>query len=266
MKTAIFLISWMFIFSVANGTAFGQKGCEFNIVGVWQSASPGESEHTLYRFEPNGIVKVLSRSGSGQKPQEREIARAAYKLDSPQAPKNIEFRAINRGGIFAKGTTSMEIAGYDDTTLTAIKHGSEPMRWVKVDPYRYFVVFAARLGSLRYGGPSFAMTIKTDGRQTNINTFGVYLTETQTIAGPRTDKIIGPIPDQIRNEFMNDSRTDSDTMLRLEVTPTEFERSLRLLQRWEGRARGHHLLYPEVPYLNNIEFLEDLAKSINNCG
>lgn len=265
MKTAIFLISWTFIFLVANATAFGQKGCEFNIIGMWESASPGESKPTLYRFEPNGTVKLLSRSGSGQKFQEQEIARATYKLDSPKAPKTIEFTSAGGGGILAKGTTSVEIIEYDDAKLTAIKHGSDPIRWVKVDPYRYFVVFAARLGSLRYGGPSFAMTIKTDGRQNRINTFGVYFTETQTIAGPRTDKIVGAIPDEIRNEFMSDANTGSDTMLRLEVTPAEFERSLRLLQGWDGRARGHHLLY-EVPYLNNIVFLEELAKGLNNCS
>ena len=262
MKSAIFL---MFIFLVANETAFGQKGCEFNIVGTWESASPGESKHTLYRFEPNGTVKVLSRSGSGQKFQEREVARATYKLDSPKAPKIIEFTAVNEGESFARGTTSMEIVKYDDITLTAVKPGFGLTRWVRVDPYRYFVVFAASLGTLRYGGPSFAMTIKTDGIRTDINAFGVYFTETQTIAGPRTDKIIGTIPNEVRDEFMNDTHTDSDTMLRLEVTSAEFERSLRLLQGWEKRAREQDLLY-EVPYLNNIVFLENLAKGLNNCS
>jgi hypothetical protein len=265
MKTAIFLISWTFIFLVANGAALGQKGCEFNIVGVWQSASPGESKHTLYSFEPGGTVKVLSHSWSGQKSQAREIARATYKLNSPKSPKIIEFTAIKEGGIIEKGTTSIEIVQYDDAKLTALRHGSEPIRLVKLDPYRYFLVFAARLGSLRYGGPTFAMTIKTDGRQTQIDTFGVYFAETQTIAGPRTDKLMGPIPDAIRNEFMNDIHTDSDTMLRLEVTPAEFERSQRLLRGWQWRAREHHLLY-SVPYLNNIVFLEELAKALNNCG
>lgn len=265
MKAAIFLISWTFIFLAAGGAAFGQKGCELNVVGTWESASPGESKHTLYRFEPNGTVKVLSRSLSGQKVQEQEIARATYKLDNPKGSKIIEFTSASEGGIFAKGKTSIEIIEYDDAKLTAIKHGSEPIRWVKVDPYRYFVVFAARLGSLRYGGPTFAMTIKTDGRQAQINTFGVHFIETPTIAGPRTDKIVGAIPDEIRNEFMNDTHTDSDTMLRIEVTPAEFERSLRLLQGWDKRAREHHLLY-DVPYLNNIVFLEQLAKGLNNCS
>ena len=69
----------------------------------------------------------------------------------------------------------MEITGYDDTSLTFVKPGSTPTRWVRVDPNRYFIVLAGRIGTFYdRSGPTFPMLIKTDGQQTQIDAVGIY--------------------------------------------------------------------------------------------
>jgi hypothetical protein len=248
----------VFIFLLAVTSAFGQSGCEFNLSGTWESALPGQSNSALYHFAPNGRVTVFSRSGPDQRAQGSEIARATYKLDDPKAPKAIEFKAIRGGGSFPWGITRMEITKYDGTTFTSVQPGSEPTAWVRIDPQRYFVVLAARQGTPNDGGPALGMLIKTDGSQMQINTFGLYYNDGR--------KITGPVPAELYNQFMTESRRDSDVMLRLEVTSQEFERSMKIMQSWQRRAREDALLFSPRSYLNSIVPLKEIAESLNQCG
>jgi hypothetical protein len=38
-----------------------------------------------------------------------------------------------------------------------------------------------------------------------------------------------------------------------------------VLKTWERRARENTLLYPDIPYLNNAVYLNQLAGSLNDC-
>jgi hypothetical protein len=204
---------------------------------------------------------VLSQGSEESHGAFREVATAAYKLDKPGAPKNVEFRAIKPGGVFAPGITTMEIARYDDKTFIGVRPGSEPMVWVRVDTQRYFVVFAARQGNLQVhqeAGPALAMLIKAEGGRAQVETFGLYF--------DKGEAVTGPVPPEIYRGLIEDSGTASGVVLRLEVAEREFEASLKILHTWQRRAREGALLFQPNSYLNTIAPLKEIAESLNQCG
>jgi hypothetical protein len=258
MKRSAIGFLLIFICLTASATAFGQKGCELNVVGTWKAATPDNASAVLYRFGPDATVKALARSKSGQESELREVASAAYMLDNPKAPKSILIKATKGSGVFAEGVTSMEIAAYDDTSLTFAKQGSAPTRWVRVDANRYFIVLAGRSGAFYdSSGPTFPMLIKMDGQQTEVSAVGIY-----SAHGVRA---FGLIPPETYNEFMKEPRKDSDVMLRLEITGAQYERSLKIVRTWQRRARENELLYPD-PNMDNILLVKQVAESLNQCG
>ena len=236
--------------------AFGQKGCEFNMVGTWKAEQSAETTSVVYRFSPDTKVTVLSASNQGS--ELREIASAGYTLDDPKAPKVILVKAEKEGGGFTQGITSLEIISYDDTSLTFVKPGSAPARWVRVDSYKYFIALAGRIGTFYDGsGPTFPMLIKTDGRQTQIDAVGTYEV--------RGYWAFGTIPPETYNQFLKGPGKDSDVMLRLEITAAQYERGLKIVKTWERRARNNELLYPDVT-MDNILLAKQVTESLNQCA
>jgi hypothetical protein len=257
MKRSAIISALILICLTATTTAFGQKGCEFNPVGTWKAPTADEKNPVLYRFTPDATVTVLS--GSGQGSEMREVASAGYTLDDPKAPKVILVKADKEGGGFAQGITSMEITAYDDTSLTFVRHGSAPTRWVRVDPYRYFMVLAGRTGTFYDGsGPTFPMLIKMDGQKTQVDAVGIY-------PGRPGYWAFGTIPAETYNEFMKEPRKDTDVMLRLEITAAQYERGLKVVKTWERRARNNELLYPDLT-MDNILVVKYVTESLNQCG
>ncbi len=237
-------------------TALGQNGCELNIVGTWKAEKSDQANPILYRFTPDARVRVLSRSG--QSSELREIASAGYTLDNPKAPKTILVKAEKGVSGFAKGITSLVITGYDDTSMTLVKSSAEPVRWVRVDPYKYYIVLAGRIGTFYdRSGPTFPMLIKTDGKQTQIDAVGTYADGSYWA--------FGAVPPETYNEFMKESGKDSDVMLRLEITAAQYERGLKIVKTWERRASNDELLYFDV-LLDNILMVKQVAESLNQCG
>ncbi|MBO0725552.1 MAG: hypothetical protein J2P52_08130, partial [Blastocatellia bacterium] len=105
------------------------------------------------------------------------------------------------------------------------------------EPHRHFLVLAGRSGTFYdNSGPAFPMLIRLDGERIQIDAVGVY-----SIQGKR---IFGSVPEVAYEEFMREPRDASDVMLRLEITPGQYERGLKILQTWERRAREGALLYP----------------------
>lgn len=257
MKRFAIFFSSMLICLMAAPTAFGQKGCELSVVGTWKAANPNESNSVLYRFGADGAVTMLS-SGAGQGSTERQIGTATYTLDDPKAPKTILIKTSKEVGGFAEGITSMDITAYDDISVTFKKPGSEPIRWVKDDPYRYFMVLAGRIRTFYDGsGPTFPMMIKTDGRQTQIDAVGTYPAGSYWA--------FGSIPPEIYNQFMNEPRTDSDVLLRLELSGVQYERAVKVVRTWDRRVREGDLLYPDV-IMDNILLAKQVTESLNQCG
>ena len=77
--------------------------------------------------------------------------------------------------------------------------------------------------------------------------------------------VVGAIPEELHKQFLNDSRKDSDVMIRLELSEAEYVRTQKVLKTWDKRVREKTLLYDD-PYLNTMEFLRRTAESLNQCG
>jgi hypothetical protein len=256
MKRFAIISALILVCLTAAPAALGQKGCEFNIVGTWKAEKSDEANPILYRFSADSRVTVLS--GSGQSSQLQEIANAAYSLDNPKEPKVIIVKAEKEAGGFAQGTTSMQITAYDDTSATFARPGSAPSRWVRVDPNRYFIVLAGRMGTFYdNSGPTFPMMIKIDGQQTQIDAVGIYADGGKWV--------FGTIPAETYNQFMKEPKKDLDVMLRLEITAIQYERSLKIVKTWERRARNNELLYPDLT-MDNILLAKQVTESLNQCG
>jgi hypothetical protein len=126
------------------------------------------------------------------------------------------------------------------------------------EPHRYFLVLAARNGTFYdKTGPAFPMLIKLDGGRTQVESVGIY-----SIRGRR---MFGTVPEESYREFMKEPSAASDVMLRLEITSSQYERGLKVLQAWERRVREGALLYNKSP-MNNILLVKEVAESLNQCG
>lgn len=242
-----------------SAAAFGEDTCAFDISGVWEAA-PSRSDAAVparYRFGPDGMVITLSQTPGREGPEWTEATRASrffYRLDDPRAPSLIEFL----GADAASRRGSMEISQFDAGTFTTLDANSEPTRWVRVDPERHFVVFSGARGDVRSGGQAFVTLLRTDAEgRLAADAFGFYLAGDQPV--------LGAIPRELRDRYSFEPRADSETMLRLELTAAEYARSLLVLRIWERRARENKMLY-EVPYLNSVVFVQEMASSLNACG
>ncbi|HEU4386913.1 MAG TPA: hypothetical protein VFV34_03885 [Blastocatellia bacterium] len=255
MKTSAIQFLLILVFLAAAPSSFGQKGCALNLVGTWSTGN--SPSPVLYRFGEDATVTALSQSGSQS--ELREIASANYVLDDPKAPKLILIKAAKEGSEFPLGTTAIDITGYDDTSFTCKINGYGEGRWTRVDTNRYFMVLAGRRGIFYdSSGPTFPMMIKTDGRQTQIDAVGIY--------GTGGYWSFGPVPAETYNYFMKEPpRSDSEVMLRLEITGVQYQRALNIVRTWARRVREGDLLYPDLP-MDNILLVKQVTESLNQCG
>ena len=76
MKRPAIIAALILIGLLAPPAAFGQKGCELNIVGTWKAEKSDQAKPILYRFTPDAKVTLLSGQGS----KLREVARRVVDL------------------------------------------------------------------------------------------------------------------------------------------------------------------------------------------
>jgi hypothetical protein len=270
VKRIVFLVLSALFFICVHPVASSQDEpvvCQFNMVGTWQLTTEGHANPTLLRFKSDGVVTVLSPHTPGGDASDWQATDwSTYKLDNPTAPKVIRLSPIKKNGeaIEPGQITEIDITTRDDGAFTsAVKSNAdvELTKWTRLDPYQYFVVFAAAKGTPGYGSPAFAEVIKTDGHQSQIDSFGLY----------ETDSVhhyveVGPISEELRKKYENEPRDDSAVLFRVEVSAGPYRRALKILKTWERRARENTLLYPDIPYLNNAVYLNQLASSLNDCS
>ncbi|HLJ86644.1 MAG TPA: hypothetical protein VKZ53_07460, partial [Candidatus Angelobacter sp.] len=104
--------------------------------------------------------------------------------------------------------------------------------------------------------------IKTDGLHPQTESFGTW-----PVVNPlERHPLIGSIPEEIRRQFDREPLDDSGSMLRLEVTAGPYNRALEVMKSWQRRAEENQLLYPNIPYLNNAVYLNQLTSSLNEAG
>ena len=132
-------------------------------------------------------------------------------------------------------------------------------RWIKVDPNRYFIVLAARRGEFYdNSGSAFPILIKIVGSESQIDAVGIYSNQGK--------QAFGPVPPEAYKDFMREPRTDSEVMLRLEISSAQYERGLKILRTWERRVRNDELLYPLSIALNNVLLVKAVAETLNQCS
>ena len=269
MKRTVFFLLLMFVCLAASDTAFGQseakddkKVCPFSIVGTWKMEGVATQDPTLFRFASDGTVTMMG-SATNIKDTDFEVKGAMkYRLlDKPAAPKQIEFIAVRGNEVFGKGTTSLEITEFNDDSFTTVNPASGLTRWVRAQTKRYFLTFAARsiIAPNNDSGPSFAMWTTLDGHKTEVEALGLHY------AASKSAPTFGPIPAALYKDFTKESDSKSDVMVRFELTEAEYERSHKVFNTWDKRARTRALLY-DNPHLNGMEFLKRTAESLNQCG
>jgi hypothetical protein len=277
MKRAFVCYSLTFLCLATGLAAFAQpkarpearKACPFSIVGLWRMEGTTEATRLFFDFSPEGHVTLLSHA-AGTLPQDFEMVESVnYKLDRPAAPKVIEFTAGRGNDAFGPGLTRMEVVEYDDDTFTTRDPASEQKtRWVREKTHRYFLTFAARPVSPQDGGPAFAMWTVLDGRKTDREALGVQLIEG---SGGKALPVFGPIPAELGDRIVEDGDRDAkrkkedSAFMRVEVTAAEYETTRRVYESWSKRAKAQTLPYADA-YLNGLEFLKQLAESLNQCG
>jgi hypothetical protein len=234
------------------------KGCTFDIVGTWEAvpSRDGTPVNVRYRFGTDSMVVSLTPTDadSSQWVEKPGATINTYKLDDASAPSRIEF--------FTPGASSprssQEISQYDDGSFTTMDESSQPHRWLRVDSSRYYIQFKAVRGEVAKGGLAFATLIQSDldGR-TSLQSFGIYITDDVPI--------VGPIPTALTNKHLMESRLETETMLRLELTRAEYDRALTVIRSWDRRAREKAMPY-DTQYLNGIVFMEQVASTLNQCN
>jgi hypothetical protein len=234
-----------------------EPGCDLRLVGTWKPATLASADEYAgfrYRFDPDGTVAVLSR----ERPA-REIARARYALEEPDAPRAIVFTATEDAGGLRKGTTRMGITAYDEVSFTCARPGAAPARWVRDDDHRHFIVLAARTGTFYDGsGPAFPMLIRTDGHDLQIDAVGTY-----AVGSARR---FGTVPPASYRELLKEPTGPDGVMLRVEIAASQYQRALEILETWKRRAEEGALLYAQRSHLNNVLLTKAVAESLNRCG
>ena len=255
----------------AGARDFGQekKQCPCDIIGTWK-AQISTTEARLYEFDGEGNVKVLKTIGEA-KP--REIATAKYEfVEEPvmeesttvqQKPdKQIAFTATGTNRIFGRTQATMKIVSYDDSSLTCEIPGvKETVRWTRVDPDRYFIIFVARQNEFYdKSGSAFPLVIKLAGGVPTIDAVGTY--------SDHGKAAFGGVPAEVYKDYLREARGDSEVILRLEINSRQYERASKLVQEWQRRAKENALLYrpPDSNVsLNNLLLLRSVAATLNLC-
>ena len=262
LTAIISLLAMILLGSPATALA-QEKSCSFDLVGTWK-AQVSSTEARLYQFDEKGVVKVLTASGTAE-PQ--QIAIAKYEvINELGKPDSVSFTASGTNRIFGAVSKTMKLVSYDDTSITCAIPGMETTRWTRVDPNRYFIVLSARQKEFYdSSGSAFPIVIKLAGGAPTIDAFGVYLT--------KNGRAFGSVPPDVYKNYLRERRNDSETTLRLEINPRQYERALKVIKEWERRDREGAFLYltatetlDDATYLNNILVVKAVAESLNRCA
>lgn len=265
MKRFVFPVSTIFcclaMFPIALRGQDHFKGCPFDLTGTWRSSTAGQPNPTLARFS-NGVMTQLSRSNAGQGSEWQTASKSKYRLDDPKKPGAMILTKMEEGGGLYVPTI-LKIKSFDDgmfVTQVGNDEGSELTRWIRMDPYRYFLVLAAVKGDAFTGGPAFAELIKTDGVHSQTDSLGTWPVRRQFDAYA----VMGVIPQDLLKHFENEPINAGEYMFRLELTAGPYKRALEVLKSWQRRVAEGNELYAVV-YENNEVFLNQLVSSLNEA-
>jgi len=244
--------------SAATHTAM--SACEFEVSGTWTSGAASQSQRLVLTFADDGWATLLS--GPADRPvREYELLGA---VEYAIVDGAIEFTAHRGIEMFRPGTSRWEIGAYGDEYFTAREPGTErETLWTRVPAQRYFLTFAARTpGDRAEEKPSaFVMWTEIDDRRTRRRAFGTY---SVARSGEGPEARFGRVPEPLADAVARDGDDDADTVLRLEISEPEFERTLELYEAWDVLQRND-LLADDDPYLYAAELIGGVIQVVNRC-
>jgi len=258
-----FLFNLLLTCLLTGATALAQKSCQFDIVGTWQMAeSNPENPPNLLSFARNGISTTFFHDTSGRGSEWTAGSRSKYSLDNPTGPRTLRFTPLKRANR-ETGRVEYLITQYDDGSFTTgiqVGGDTELTRWIRVDAQHYYIVFAAGKGTPDFGAAAFAMLVRTDGHETQTDSFGLYPVNQhgQTV-------VLGDVPEDVRRSFAKEAPDDSAAILRLQLAAGAYHRALQVMKTWERRVSESTLPY-SYPYLNNAVYIDEVAQSLTRCG
>ena len=130
---------------------------------------------------------------------------------------------------------------------------------VRPDPQQYYMILAGQTDVFYdHSGPTFVMLQRTAADETDVGAFGIY-------AGERKQPVFGPVPTNVYERFVSESRKPADVLLRLSISKPQYDRTLAVLQSWERRVRENALLYPDIA-MDNILLVKQATEELNRCG
>ena len=286
MKRAAILLLVAAVCLAGSGLTAGQAGkqptasadapkpCPFSITGLWKSDETAQT-NLLFDFSPKGWVVLLAHT-SGALPQDFEVIESVnYKLSTPTSPKRIAFTATRGNDIFPAGTSTLDIIEYSEDSFTTVNpRMAVQTRWVREQTHRYFLTLAGRSGAAVPDRPLFATWTTLDGRETNVDALGVQVTKDSE---GKLLAVFGTIPaeiyEHVTQENEEDQKSAPDTrvnsrrniVLRIELTPAEFERTHAVFEKWHRSATTGALPHSD-PYENGLDFLRQTIHKLNQCG
>jgi hypothetical protein len=245
--------------SAALSPSYAEEPCAFDLVGTWKAET--DTGPTYLNVRPDGWASILSTPGDTRvRPGDLEIvAQVRYELDGPLDPRALRFEARRGNDVLPAGESQWDIIAHTQTSFTTWDPSTElGTQWTRVQTHRYFITFAARAPE----DTAFVMLTLLDGRSARRDGLGAYTIEPSD--GDTTVRF-GRIPEILARHFAAESEDESETMLRLELTDTEFRSARRLFDLWDMLlARG--LLPDQDPHLQTLDFATTVIDSVNYCA
>ncbi|MGH9347466.1 MAG: hypothetical protein ACRD26_09400 [Vicinamibacterales bacterium] len=247
----------------AGGHSQGDLACPPVLVGIWKADSTHETQPIFLGFSADGWVSHLESGGGTRAAEFGVLAQAGYTLDLRRRSPRILFKTRRGSDYFPPGDSSWQIGDYGDELFTAMNVGTgEASRWLRVQTHRYFLTFAAAASEPGGGGPAFAIWTRFDGRRTELDALGLYVARR---ADGRPAAAFGRLPIALASAFATEADHDGDVMMRVELSEADYHRTHMVFEEWDERLRNRALA-PGDPYQRALEFLEQTAARLNQCG
>ena len=145
------------------------------------------------------------------------------------------------------------------TLLLAANACEQELRSTHSLAQQYYMILAGQTDVFYdRSGPTFVMLQRTAADETDVGAFGIY-------AGERKQPVFGPVPTNVYERFVSESRKPADVLLRLSISKPQYDRALAVMQSWERRVRENALLYPDIA-MDNILLVKQATEELNRCG
>jgi hypothetical protein len=231
------------------------SACPLEVIGTWRLVSPDEPQPLLVTFGADGWANVVTVTGAGRPEDFDTMAQVRYQLAPRRDPKRIEFQTPRGNDLFPAGTSSWTITSYTDESFTSRRSDSEAGEqslWSRLQTHRYFMTLATRDDAV-----TFVMWTTLDGQK------AVYEALGETKQG--TAARFGRVPDEVMQAFARESKSTDETMMRVELSEAEYQRTHQVFESWIA-VLSSNVLATDDADTQTLALLDAALQSVNRCG